>query len=703
MAVLNTDSQNVQQVNNDVDSMTKQLREMAAMAKTLERNLGDVNNQLTTMSKISKRTGNVFGNAVGSGGSRGSRGSSGSASQSSASTRQARVLSEYEKNAQKINELRMKGVKDDNKGMRKLINQQTKLRIQTEREEKKEAKRPFKSFTKLADKVEGLGLVGTFAALAKIVKSGIDEGKRATESLKDFTKSVNAASGASNYASQYNKEYTSITNRQSANDIAQQIIDNSKAAQRENMFGWAANAVSGAKRSTAELLAGDTLENIAKQQKLTPYANQLYSQGYGTDQIKIMTELLDVYAANTSHGYSQNSALNLAALRQTSEYDTALKQAMSMITGGVDSNIFQGYLAASQGSAYVPSVTRSKEVQANYAIEMLKTLASADSNDARNNLMNQWENAGTVLNKIGQNLYSFDEVISQDAIEVNDKASSEILGNILTNLENKDTILNDMQNDVNGLASLGTEGGSTPYGNNGTDEQGHISLTPTFDEKDLFTSVDEALAYMSGHGATMNDLMAMSTPEVAAELNARFGSQGGMVAKNPQLRSNGDITFDTYTPHGAYMQSPLSVGEMLRNTVDKVGAYDLYQGGARSGFLDATWWAGWLDELFDKLLYSNTSGGGHSFAIGGVGTHRVDGATLFENGAEAVIPLESQAGINYLANAMQQANGGSTGANINVTLELSGINIADNDRQWNDVARQIGERINTIQRREGGI
>ena len=90
-----------------------------------------------------------------------------------------------------------------------------------------------------------------------------------------------------------------------------------------------------------------------------------------------------------------------------------------------------------------------------------------------------------------------------------------------------------------------------------------------------------------------------------------------------------------------------------------------------------------------------------AIANGDKNLYFIDGATLFENGPEAVIPLSSQEGINYLSNAMKEAGG--TGSNINVTVELSGINIADNDRQWNEVARNIGERINTIIRREGSV
>ena len=94
------------------------------------------------------------------------------------------------------------------------------------------------------------------------------------------------------------------------------------------------------------------------------------------------------------------------------------------------------------------------------------------------------------------------------------------------------------------------------------------------------------------------------------------------------------------------------------------------------------------------------------FADGGIGTREVNNATLFEgNKKEAVIPLESQAGINYLSNAMKQAQEGqaTTSGDIQVYLTLSGVNIADNEAQWQRVGEKIAEVIEVQRQRRGDL
>lgn len=94
------------------------------------------------------------------------------------------------------------------------------------------------------------------------------------------------------------------------------------------------------------------------------------------------------------------------------------------------------------------------------------------------------------------------------------------------------------------------------------------------------------------------------------------------------------------------------------------------------------------------------------FADGGIGTREVHNATLFEgNKKEAVIPLESQAGINYLSDAMKQAQEGqvTTSGDIQVYLTLSGVNIADNEAQWQRVGEKIAEVIEVQRQRRGDL
>lgn len=98
-----------------------------------------------------------------------------------------------------------------------------------------------------------------------------------------------------------------------------------------------------------------------------------------------------------------------------------------------------------------------------------------------------------------------------------------------------------------------------------------------------------------------------------------------------------------------------------------------------------------------------------AYASGGIGTKEVHGASLFEgNKAEAVIPLESAEGINFLANAMREAMGGETaasgmGESLTVNVNLSGLNVANNDAQWQMVGKKIGEIIDNQHMRRGSL
>ena len=92
-------------------------------------------------------------------------------------------------------------------------------------------------------------------------------------------------------------------------------------------------------------------------------------------------------------------------------------------------------------------------------------------------------------------------------------------------------------------------------------------------------------------------------------------------------------------------------------------------------------------------------------ATGGIGV-KESTVRLFEgNKKEAVIPLESQQGINYLANAMKQAGVDNLGINggVTVNLTLSGINIADNEAQWQRVGEKIAEVIEVQRQRRGEL
>lgn len=93
------------------------------------------------------------------------------------------------------------------------------------------------------------------------------------------------------------------------------------------------------------------------------------------------------------------------------------------------------------------------------------------------------------------------------------------------------------------------------------------------------------------------------------------------------------------------------------------------------------------------------------YADGGIGTKEIHGASLFEgNKAEAVIPLESEAGIRYLSDAMREASAGEgIGNQIVVNLTLRGLNLSDNESEWQYVGKKIAEVIDVNLMRRGEL
>lgn len=104
---------------------------------------------------------------------------------------------------------------------------------------------------------------------------------------------------------------------------------------------------------------------------------------------------------------------------------------------------------------------------------------------------------------------------------------------------------------------------------------------------------------------------------------------------------------------------------------------------------------------------SRGGGAGRYFADGGIGTREIHNATLFEdNKKEAVIPLETSAGIQYLSDALREAGlnpMSGSGDTYEIHLTLSGLNIADNNAQWEKVGRKIAEVIDVQRQRRGEL
>ena len=105
------------------------------------------------------------------------------------------------------------------------------------------------------------------------------------------------------------------------------------------------------------------------------------------------------------------------------------------------------------------------------------------------------------------------------------------------------------------------------------------------------------------------------------------------------------------------------------------------------------------NDLPSPFSWFGGHGGGHTFASGGIATAPTLGLIAEAGSNEAIIPLNSE-GIGVLSKALEQAG---ANASVSVTVNLDGINIADNDRQWDEVGRRIGSIIQNNLRRTGSM
>lgn len=91
-----------------------------------------------------------------------------------------------------------------------------------------------------------------------------------------------------------------------------------------------------------------------------------------------------------------------------------------------------------------------------------------------------------------------------------------------------------------------------------------------------------------------------------------------------------------------------------------------------------------------------------SHATGGIGTVRETNATLFENGPEAVIPLSTDLGKTFMADAISAAIGNTNIGGDTVNVTIAGPVFTESERQLNKWATELGDRYNQIKARRGG-
>ena len=160
---------------------------------------------------------------------------------------------------------------------------------------------------------------------------------------------------------------------------------------------------------------------------------------------------------------------------------------------------------------------------------------------------------------------------------------------------------------------------------------------------------------------------------------------------------------------GTYTEGAAAYGKSLDLYQVAAGLqpiYDVLLGGAIAGgsimaLTGGAAIAPFIQSLLSPSTLASAFGGA---ATGAIGTRKMPTlSALFEEGPEMVLPLNA-AGADFLATSLNNLGLSNrlTNNSANVNVNLSGINIADNDREWYEVAHKIHNIIEAEQARQGG-
>ena len=162
-------------------------------------------------------------------------------------------------------------------------------------------------------------------------------------------------------------------------------------------------------------------------------------------------------------------------------------------------------------------------------------------------------------------------------------------------------------------------------------------------------------------------------------------------------------------------QNKIKLGNMLMNTGATIGLFGplavlggaagagLFGGASAASSAAGAAGASNIINITDKLSKLPAA------ADGGIGTREMNIRAFEGNKKEAIIPLETEAGISYLASAMNKASGGDGntssvgGDQYEINVNLSGLNVADNEAGWERVGKKISEVIDIQRQRRGEL
>jgi hypothetical protein len=483
----------------------------------------------------------------------------------------------------------------------------------------------------------------------------------------------------------------------------------------------------------------------------------------GENKVDATLSTADISTRLRESGYDLDSAEHMASITrqigknvanifgEKDQEDTIKKIADAWIDGSnaaakygaiVDDNTLAGYMA-SQGVDIV-NVEITDAMKQYYRLQLLQTeLAQSDSR-IRQKQIQDWKKLGLMMDSTKQKLFSFDEVIQLSAQDYNipvvdsdgnpvsgDKLDDKIIGNKVP-LEPKldpDKVA-DCRAKLDELCknrSIGIDVGiNNPEiikelrNEFGKDIVANVKLRVS-KETLADAEAEEQNNYMESYfqnaveesmlqaGTNSNRILIdrTSTNANAVPITSRAGgfdissarvSRYEDALKEADAISGYDIMNTSESERLKGLLTLITMPAVAANASSALGK--IFSGGAASAVASSAMSG---NKVVDISSYFMNKASG--FAGGGIGTKESLIHAFEGNHAEAVIPLETQAGIDYLANAMREANtnqGTNGGNNIEISLNV-GTLIADNEEQIDKMTRMISDRLGILLNDRGGL
>ena len=472
--------------------------------------------------------------------------------------------------------------------------------------------------------------------------------------------------------------------------------------QIKNFFGKLANAI----------VSDDVKEALAKTiRESFILANQttLIGQGHKSEQAEALARL----ATDAAEMYlRQTTGASLEDIRNADNYQETVSEMLKLITSGGQYGMFS--TSSWKGWAFekgylVPDMNYTQQqentMRAEYLGELLHIFNEGGA-AALARLENHYQKVDKRLSLIGQSLYSFDEV--EQVAAYTEADTLEELNNFS---EGTSSQFENVEADLQYLAALY---GLTPQQLNNI--KSFMSATGLAVD-DIKYLLDEGLTFEDPQAVAYladivnNGLTTKGVVDIQGlrDINLNIAEDAKKVLENLDsyvlrdnldsyvLRDNLNSLSATETP----LIEPGTVPDPYKEIRENNEVINEFEGVVNDALARAS--------KITNLGSSEHSSGGRSFsgssrhyATGGIGTDRIDNATLFENGPEAIIPLTSNLGVDYMARVMEQVNA-SNGSSDSLTVNFNGPVFTEDQRQLQYWAEKLGETYDTIKKRRGVV